>query len=444
MPLVTSQGFQLTPDISGQLARGVQFGQQLSQNQLIQEHLRQEIDQRSQLAKTQQQSRQLSGDILSRGANQDQKIAELFYINPDLAVKTQQQLGITKQSQMDEAAAFSFDLENTPFGQRAGKIQARAQSLLSQGRDPKHTIELLGMPENAQNEALKVVQMAALPNDKRLNIAKGATPSIKAGVDAEGAGFFAVTPTGAQRIPGAAPAPSSSNGGKIGTFNPRDYTVESFAKFARSGDPADLKRFTEKTLDVGGVPHKLDPVTNSYVPIKTTKQVAKSRSIIEASIIEAKAVATRRGEVLTDLGQAKAALPGLNNAIGKLRDLAPIATHTLGGKLFDLAAKELGYGGTKGATAQAKFISIINNQVLPLLKPTFGGSFSVQEGESLKATMGDPDATPQEKLAQLDAFIDQKMRDIEAKQIEIASSSTDGATDNQEVIKFNKQGQRVN
>ena len=153
-----------------------------------------------------------------------------------------------------------------------------------------------------------------------------------------------------------------------------------------------------------------------YEPIRTTKQVAKSKSIIEASVTQARIEATRRGDVLTELGQAKAALPGLNDAIAKLKELAPIATSTLGGKIFDVAVKESGFGGTKGATAKAKFISIINNQVLPLLKPTFGGSFSVQEGESLKATMGDPDASEEEKLAQLDAFIAQKMRDIEAKE----------------------------
>lgn len=33
------------------------------------------------------------------------------------------------------------------------------------------------------------------------------------------------------------------SGPDIGTYNPRDYTVESFAKFIKSGDPADLERY---------------------------------------------------------------------------------------------------------------------------------------------------------------------------------------------------------
>ena len=88
------------------------------------------------------------------------------------------------------------------------------------------------------------------------------------------------------------------------------------------------------------------------------------------------------------------------------------------------AVKQSGFGATKGATARAKFIAIVNNQVLPLLKETFGAAFTFQEGESLKATMGDPDASAEEKMVQLDAFIAQKMRDIETKQRQLSQPAT--------------------
>jgi len=84
--------------------------------------------------------------------------------------------------------------------------------------------------------------------------------------------------------------------------------------------------------------------------------------------------------------------------------------------VFDFAVKQTGFGSTKGATSRVKFIAIVNNQVLPLLKETFGAAFTAQEGEALKATMGDPDASPEEKMAQLDAFIAQKTRDIETRE----------------------------
>ena len=144
--------------------------------------------------------------------------------------------------------------------------------------------------------------------------------------------------------------------------------------------------------------------------------IASTKSAIASAVETAKIQAKDKGETLTSLGQAKAALPGLNNVVDQLRELAPIATSTIGGKIFDTAVKELGFGSTKGADARAKFIAVVNNQVIPLLKPTFGGAFTFQEGEALKATMGDPDATPSQKLEQLDAFIANKVREIEAKE----------------------------
>lgn len=146
------------------------------------------------------------------------------------------------------------------------------------------------------------------------------------------------------------------------------------------------------------------------------EQQLKFRPQIQKAVKLAEEEARERGEVLTDLSRSKAALPGLMAAVAELKELAVIATSTFGGKIFDSAVKQSGFGSTKGATARAKFIAIINNQVLPLLKPTFGGSFSIQEGESLKATMGDPDSTIDEKLAQLNSFIDQRVRDMETKQ----------------------------
>lgn len=154
---------------------------------------------------------------------------------------------------------------------------------------------------------------------------------------------------------------------------------------------------------------------------KQEQQLKYKPKIAEAVRI-AEDSAKSRGETLTALQRSQAALPGLEEAVGDLRELAKIATSTFGGKLFDQAVKQTGFGATKGATARTKFIAIVNNQVLPLLRETFGAAFTAQEGESLKATMGDPDASPEEKMAQLDAFIAQKKRDIETKERELGMS----------------------
>ncbi len=113
--------------------------------------------------------------------------------------------------------------------------------------------------------------------------------------------------------------------------------------------------------------------------------------------------------------------------VDKLRELAPIATSTFGGRVFDTAVKELGFGATEGATASAKFGAMVNNQVLPLLKPTFGAAFTRPEGDALRATMGDIKASVEEKMATLDAFMEQKQRDIETKQRQLDQSTVPAA-----------------
>lgn len=74
----------------------------------------------------------------------------------------------------------------------------------------------------------------------------------------------------------------------IGTYNPRDYTVESFADFVKSGDPSVLERFSEKTIIAGGVPYKLDTATNEYVPLKTAGEIGADKSEIEELVVTAR------------------------------------------------------------------------------------------------------------------------------------------------------------
>ncbi len=205
---------------------------------------------------------------------------------------------------------------------------------------------------------------------------------------------------------------------KIGTYNPRDYTVESFTKFAESQNPADLERYTEKTIDIGGVAYQ-KTADGTYTPVTTVKKTASNKAQIAEAVTLATEDARAKGETLTTLKRAEAALPGLMETVDALKALAPTATSTAAGRAWNAIVKESGFGSTEGATARAKFIAIINNQVLPLLKPTFGAQFTVQEGEALRSTMGDKDATPEEKIAVLEAFLTQKMRSIRTAEREV-------------------------
>jgi hypothetical protein len=140
---------------------------------------------------------------------------------------------------------------------------------------------------------------------------------------------------------------------------------------------------------------------------------------IRASIQTAEASAKSRGESLSDLNRAKAALPGLKEVVNQLIGLADVATYTLAGRAFDVVTKEFGFGATDGSTARAKMESLVNNQVLPLLRETFGAAFTREEGVELRKTMLDINASPAQKKEILNVFYDQKMRSLETTSREI-------------------------
>lgn len=116
-------------------------------------------------------------------------------------------------------------------------------------------------------------------------------------------------------------------------------------------------------------------------------------------------------------------MPGLQAVVSELGELAKKATYTMTGQLFDNIMRETGRMPSEGAQARTKYMAMVDNQVLPLLRDTFGAAFTVQEGESLRATLGAPDKSPVEKQAVLEAFIEQKARDLEAMQRRLPGQS---------------------
>lgn len=128
------------------------------------------------------------------------------------------------------------------------------------------------------------------------------------------------------------------------------------------------------------------------------------------------AVGQDRGEATALAESWKSKLPGLRQVVDELGTLADTATYTIAGQAWDEVMKQLGQEPSDAAVARAKYIAMVDNQVLPLLRDTFGAQFTVEEGKSLRATLGDPNKSPAEKKAVLEAFIDQKYRDLEALQ----------------------------
>lgn len=117
-------------------------------------------------------------------------------------------------------------------------------------------------------------------------------------------------------------------------------------------------------------------------------------------------------------------MPGLKSVVDQLAALSDTATYTQSGQAMDAVKREFGLPVGQGAIDRTSYMAIVDNQVLPLLKDTFGAAFTVQEGQSLRATLGNPDLSPPEKKAVLDAFIEQKYRDVEAMQRKLPGAAT--------------------
>ena len=126
-----------------------------------------------------------------------------------------------------------------------------------------------------------------------------------------------------------------------------------------------------------------------------------------------------RGEKAANLDNLQSTLPQLLDTVNKLSDLGQKATYTYAGRTIDFLTRQAGRDVGEGAIAREKYINTVNDQVLPLLRQTFGAAFTAKEGDSLKETLGNPNLSPPEKDAVLQAFIEQKVASIKAGQSEL-------------------------
>ena len=184
------------------------------------------------------------------------------------------------------------------------------------------------------------------------------------------------------------------------------------------GDNGTFKKLDTGNFTVANGFEKIDTGTEVIFRDKRTGQIAnvtpKANFEAERQKAEGKSAGKTSGEALASFQSMQSKMPGLIQVVEELDKLADTATYTLGEQALNAGAKQLGFEPTQGAVDRAKYIAMVDNQVLPLLRDTFGAAFTVKEGESLRATLGDPDKHPKEKKAVLQSFIEQKRRNIEA------------------------------
>lgn len=138
----------------------------------------------------------------------------------------------------------------------------------------------------------------------------------------------------------------------------------------------------------------------------------KQQLTYNPQIKQAEEMAKTRAGAEVELEERVAGMPQLMNTVGELRRLGKKATYTLAGQGRDWATRQAGLPVGEGAVARKEYVSLVDNQILPLLRQTFGAQFTQAEGQSLKATLGDPNGSPEEKDAVLQSFINQKKQTI--------------------------------
>lgn len=163
-----------------------------------------------------------------------------------------------------------------------------------------------------------------------------------------------------------------------------------------------------KTIDTGTETILVDQAGN--VISRTIKENRKEAADKAAGANEGKVQAEKQAEY----DSITSKMPGLYGVVERLSDLAKKATYTMAGRAADFGIAQLGMEPRDAAVARAEYTAIVDNQILPLLRDTFGAQFTNEEGLRLARTLGDADKSPTEKAALLRAFIEQKERDIQA------------------------------
>ena len=116
-------------------------------------------------------------------------------------------------------------------------------------------------------------------------------------------------------------------------------------------------------------------------------------------------------------------LPAFEDMANELIGLADKATYTQAGQARDWLLRQTGKPMSEGGIAREKYKQVVANELIPKLKQMFGGQLSDAERESLLATLGDVNLSPEEKKSAVTAFIEAKRRQVKYNQPQTATVS---------------------
>jgi hypothetical protein len=185
------------------------------------------------------------------------------------------------------------------------------------------------------------------------------------------------------------------------------------------------------TMDLGGSQVRLGPDGKpqaSYAKTLAPADQPVNAGAKAAATATGAAVGGEQGAAQAKLAAMQAQMPRLNQVVEKLHTLGQTATYTKAGVAGNEVARQLGAKVPQGAVDRTAYIATIDNEILPLLRQTFGAAFTAEEGLRLKATLGDENKSPDEKDAALKAFIEAKTGEIQNLQRQTGAAPTGQAS----------------
>lgn len=150
--------------------------------------------------------------------------------------------------------------------------------------------------------------------------------------------------------------------------------------------------------------------SQSLTPAEKTLQVERAKNI---------------AEVQQKANSLESSLPAFEEMAKQLNEIGKDVTYTKPGQAYDWTIRQLGLGATKGANARERYRQIVNNELLPKLRETFGGQLSDAERESLLSTLGNVDLSASEREEAVKSFIESKKRQLEGYKRHLGQEKTE-------------------
>lgn len=343
-PFYVPPGNQFAPGLQS-LAGGVErFGQQ----RRVDEQLEQEqeaLEAEQDAARAQQQQRQAAVEAFQSGDPQAIRQASIQF--PEMGQAAREAFGFTnEQTENIARQTYRQALSETDPERRSQIMQRGIEQVAQAGGQPTMmTSDLQMLQENPEAfDRSARAGYAALASEEEFEAMFG----------------------------------GEGGGAKIGTYNPRDYTTQSFAEFQKTGDPAVLERYaSQRSVDIGGVPHVFDPAMGGYRPAGvagadgqqpiTAETVAGSEARIKGETERAKQDV--KSQSPAEQRQQREAIKSTRQEIATAQDTISQIDNLMGNEryieaLTGVRGKLPGAPGTAGFDAEVAFDQFRNSLTL--------------------------------------------------------------------------------